>query len=134
MDRLQDVDPLETREWVDSLDSVIEVEGPGAARTSSRAAGREGAPLGRVPARTARTRRTSTRSRRSLEEHRRETRDREAACARWCAGTRWRSCCAPGKKDLDLGGHIASFSSAATLYDVGFNHFWHAPTESTAAT
>ena len=33
------------------------------------------------------------------------------------------------KKDLELGGHIASFASAATLYDVGFNHFWHAPTE-----
>jgi pyruvate dehydrogenase complex dehydrogenase (E1) component len=26
-----------------------------------------------------------------------------------------------------LGGHIASFASAATLYDVGFNHFWRAP-------
>jgi pyruvate dehydrogenase E1 component len=32
-------------------------------------------------------------------------------------------------KDTELGGHIASFASAATLYDVGFNHFWHAPTE-----
>jgi pyruvate dehydrogenase E1 component len=30
----------------------------------------------------------------------------------------------------ELGGHIASFQSAATLYEVGFNHFWHAPTES----
>jgi pyruvate dehydrogenase E1 component len=26
----------------------------------------------------------------------------------------------------DLGGHIASFASSATLYDVGFNHFWQA--------
>jgi len=34
-----------------------------------------------------------------------------------------------GRKDLELGGHIASFASAATLYDVGFNHFWNAPTE-----
>uniref|UniRef100_A0A4W5L5N5 Transketolase N-terminal domain-containing protein n=1 Tax=Hucho hucho TaxID=62062 RepID=A0A4W5L5N5_9TELE len=31
-----------------------------------------------------------------------------------------------GKKDLELGGHIASFQSSATLYDVGFNHFWRA--------
>ena len=30
-------------------------------------------------------------------------------------------------KDTNVGGHIASFASAATLYDVGFNHFWHAP-------
>src|SRR5882757_4292426 len=28
MDRLQDIDPLETREWVDSLESVLEIEGP----------------------------------------------------------------------------------------------------------
>ncbi len=30
------------------------------------------------------------------------------------------------KKNLELGGHISSFASAATLYDVGFNHFFHA--------
>ena len=27
----------------------------------------------------------------------------------------------------ELGGHIASFASAATLYDMGFNHFWRGP-------
>ena len=32
-------------------------------------------------------------------------------------------------KDTNVGGHISSFQSAATLYDVGFNHFWHAPSE-----
>ena len=30
-------------------------------------------------------------------------------------------------KTTNVGGHIASFQSAATLYEVGFNHFWHAP-------
>jgi pyruvate dehydrogenase E1 component len=30
-------------------------------------------------------------------------------------------------KDTNVGGHIASFASAAMLYDIGFNHFWHAP-------
>src|SRR6185295_2036551 len=29
----------------------------------------------------------------------------------------------------ELGGHIASYQSAATLYEVGFNHFWKAPTD-----
>jgi len=29
----------------------------------------------------------------------------------------------------NVGGHIASFASLATLYDVGQNHFWHAPSE-----
>ncbi|GJG98625.1 pyruvate dehydrogenase (acetyl-transferring), homodimeric type [Cupriavidus pauculus] len=28
-------------------------------------------------------------------------------------------------RETNVGGHIASFASAATLYDVGFNHFWH---------
>ncbi|GAB3630197.1 pyruvate dehydrogenase [Pandoraea terrae] len=34
------------------------------------------------------------------------------------------------KESSELGGHIASFQSAATLYDIGFGHFWHAPTDS----
>jgi pyruvate dehydrogenase E1 component len=33
------------------------------------------------------------------------------------------------KASSELGGHIASFQSAATLYDIGFGHFWHAPTD-----
>ncbi len=33
------------------------------------------------------------------------------------------------KVSAELGGHIASFQSAATLYDTGFMHFWHAPSE-----
>mgnify|MGYP003385549039 CR=1 FL=1 len=32
-------------------------------------------------------------------------------------------------KDTNVGGHIASFASSATLYDVGYNHFWHAASE-----
>ena len=32
-------------------------------------------------------------------------------------------------KHTNVGGHIASFASAAALYDVGFSHFWHAPSE-----
>ena len=31
--------------------------------------------------------------------------------------------------DDELGGHIATFASSATLYDVGFNHFFRAPTD-----
>ncbi len=32
------------------------------------------------------------------------------------------------RKNPELGGHIATFASSATLYDIGFNHFWRAPT------
>ena len=38
------------------------------------------------------------------------------------------------KASSELGGHIASYQSLATLYEVGFNHFWHAPPSRTAAT
>jgi pyruvate dehydrogenase E1 component len=31
------------------------------------------------------------------------------------------------RESSELGGHIASYQSAATLYEVGFNHFWRAP-------
>ncbi|XPE24579.1 hypothetical protein ACNKHM_07150 [Shigella sonnei] len=33
------------------------------------------------------------------------------------------------KKDLELGGHMASFQSSATIYDVGFNHLFRARNE-----
>ena len=57
------------------------------------------------------------------------------ACARSCAGTRWRWSCRPTRESSELGGHIASYQSAATLYEVGFNHFWRAPARrATAAT
>ena len=36
------------------------------------------------------------------------------------------------KESSELGGHIASYQSAATLYEVGFNHFWRAPTDDDA--
>ena len=36
------------------------------------------------------------------------------------------------RKDPALGGHISSFASAATLYDVGFNHFFRGPIEESA--
>jgi pyruvate dehydrogenase E1 component len=42
-----------------------------------------------------------------------------------CNGERNESC----GRARELGGHIASFQSAATLYDIGFGHFWHAPTD-----
>ena len=38
------------------------------------------------------------------------------------------------KVSSELGGHIASYQSLAMLYEVGFNHFWHAPSASMAAT
>ena len=33
------------------------------------------------------------------------------------------------RQSSEYGGHIASYASAATLYEVGFNHFWRAPSD-----
>ena len=38
------------------------------------------------------------------------------------------------QRDPSLGGHISSFASIATLYDVGFNYFFHGPTTAIWAT
>ena len=42
---------------------------------------------------------------------------------------RWRWWCAPTGDDSSVGGHISSYASAATLYEVGFNHFFRASSE-----
>ena len=45
--------------------------------------------------------------------------------------TRWNAMAmvVRANKHSNVGGHIASYASAATLYDVGFNHFWHGMSE-----
>ena len=46
-----------------------------------------------------------------------------------CAGTRWRWSCGPTRLSDGIGGHISTFASAATLYEVGFNHFFRGRTD-----
>jgi len=128
MDRLQDIDPLETREWVDSLDAVLEIEGPERAHFILEQlvdkARRSGAYL---------PYRAQTAYINTIPPHLEEPIPGDQAIEqRLRAMVRWNAVAMvlrAGKKDLELGGHIASFASAATLYDVGFNHFWNAPSE-----
>jgi len=126
-DRPIDTDEIETREWLDALDAVIEREGPERAHfilekliDKSR---RSGANLP-YNANTAYVNTIPT----HLEElnpgdHELEQRIR--SMIRWNATA---MVLRANRDDSGLGGHIASFASAATLYDVGFNHFFHAPT------
>ena len=58
-----------------------------------------------------------------------DERARAARALARCAGTRSRWCCSANKESSELGGHIASYQSAAVLYEIGFNHFWHAPSD-----
>src|SRR5215470_14217660 len=56
----------------------------------------------------------------------RELEHRIAAAIRWNAAA---MVLRANKESTELGGHIASYQSAAILYETGFNHFWHAPSE-----
>jgi pyruvate dehydrogenase E1 component len=128
MDRLQDIDPSETREWVDALDAVMEVEGSQRAHFLLEQLVEKVRRSGAYLPYSANTAYLNTIPP-HLEDHgpgNRELEVRLRSLVRWNAVA---MVLRAGKKDLELGGHIASFSSAATLYDIGFNHFWHAPTE-----
>src|SRR6478735_3832257 len=89
MDIKPDLDPQETREWLDAIDGVLEHEGPDRAHFLIE----------------------------QVIEH------RIRSYVRWNA----MAMVVRANKHTNVGGHIASFASAATLYDTGFNHFWHAP-------
>ncbi|HTS53737.1 MAG TPA: pyruvate dehydrogenase (acetyl-transferring), homodimeric type [Burkholderiales bacterium] len=128
MSPLPDTDPQETQEWLDALDGVLEYEGTQRAHyllerliDKSR---RSGANLPY----SANTAYINTippgQEERSPGNHELEHRIR--SYVRWNAMA---MVVRANKVSSELGGHIASFASAATLYDVGFDHFWHAPSE-----
>jgi pyruvate dehydrogenase E1 component len=129
MAALPDHDPSETQEWLDALDSVLKYEGPERAHylleRLIRRARRSGAYLP-YSANTAYVNTIPAQQEaRSPGNHELEHRIR--SYVRWNALA---MVVQANRKKGELGGHIASFASAATLYDVGFNHFWHAPSES----
>jgi pyruvate dehydrogenase E1 component len=128
MDRLHDIDPLETREWVDSLEAVLEIEGPERAHFILEQLVDKARRSGAYLPYSAQTAYINT-----IPPHLEERMPGDDALeARLRSYVRWNAVAMvlrAGKKDLELGGHIASFASAATLYDVGFNHFWNAPSE-----
>ena len=123
-----DPDGLETQEWIDSLRSVIERDGVERAHylleTLVETARRSGAYLP-YSANTAYVNTIPE----SRELH---TPGDPAIEWRIRSLIRWNALAMvvqANRESAELGGHIASFASSATLYDVGFNHFWHAPSE-----
>jgi pyruvate dehydrogenase E1 component len=124
----QDADPVETREWVEAIDSVIANEGVDRARFllenligRMRQAGADlpfsantpyvnTIPVGAQPQRPSDF----------------KVEGRLSAITRWNAMALVVNA---NKESTELGGHVASYASAATLYDIGFNHFWHAPAD-----
>ena len=122
---VNDIDPIETQEWLDALSSVLESEGTERAHflleNLVKYTRRRGVHLP-FDATTAYLN-TIPVGKEQKSPGNQELEHRIRSIIRWNAAA---MVLRAGKKDLELGGHIASFQSAATLYDVGFNHFWHA--------
>jgi pyruvate dehydrogenase E1 component len=128
MASLPDYDPQETQEWLDALESVLENEGADRAhflleqlmdKARSSGASMPFSPVtpycNTIPV--------------SDEQRSTGNQDLEHRIRAW---TRWNAMVLvlnANRDSSELGGHIASFASAATLYDVGFNHFFHGKTE-----
>ncbi len=127
MELQPDLDPQETQEWLDALDSVIMSAGGERAHflleKLIEKARRSGAYLP-YSATTAYINTIPTgKEERSPGNNAIEHRIR--SYVRWNA----MAMVLRANRNTNVGGHIASFASAATLYDVGYNHFWHAPCE-----
>ncbi len=120
-----DVDPQETREWLESLDAVIEREGPARANYLLEQLVARARVSGAYIPYNANTAYMNTippeREERTPGDPEMEHRIR--SLVRWNAMA---TVVRANKESSELGGHIASFASAATLYDVAFNHFFRA--------
>jgi len=123
--KLSDIDPVETREWLESIDSVLKTEGPLRAHFLLERlidhARRSGAYLP-FKANTAYVNSIPP-GREPVYPGNRELEKRIEAYIRWNALA---MVVAANRKSSEYGGHLASYASSATLYEVGFNHFWRA--------
>ena len=124
-----DIDPIETREWLESIDSVLREHGPERAHFLLNSmidfSRRSGAYLPYSP----NTAYLNTISKQRQPEYPgdRSLERRLEAYIRWNAMA---MVVQANRKSTEYGGHISSFASSATLYEVGFNHFWRAPSGS----
>ena len=124
---IQDVDPAETREWLESIDSVLKAYGPERAHYLLEQlidhTRRSGAYLPFKP-NTAYLNTIPTGQQPEYPGDR-EMERRIEAYIRWNAMA---MVVQANRISSEYGGHISTYASAATLYEVGFNHFWRAPT------
>lgn len=118
-----DKDPIETKEWIDSLNSVLEMEGNERGHYLIERLLHEARRKGLNLPFTASTSYINTLSRRNQISFPGdfEIEHRIRSYVRWNALA---MVVRANKNNSNLGGHIASFASSATLYDIGYNHFW----------
>ncbi len=118
-----DIDPVETKEWIESLSSVLENDGSKRAQFLIKQliehSYKQGSDL-------VLSRNTPYINTIPPEKEVKSTGDQNIerkirSLIRWNAAA---MVVRANKKFPELGGHIGTFASAATLYDVGMNHFW----------
>ena len=125
----EDIDPTETQEWLESIDSVLRAQGPERAHFLLEKlvdfTRRSGTYLPFKP----NTAYLNTISKAQEPEYPgdRSLERRNEAYLRWNALA---MVVQANRVSSEYGGHIASYASAATLYEVGFNHFWRAKSDS----
>jgi pyruvate dehydrogenase E1 component len=123
-----DPDITETNEWLDALEAVIENEGPERAHYLMERmvdlARRRGAHIP-FSSNTAYVNTIPT----HLETHCPGNLEYEERLRSWMRWNAMAMVVKANRADGDLGGHISSFASLANMLGIGFNHFWHAPTE-----
>ncbi|MBR9867937.1 MAG: pyruvate dehydrogenase (acetyl-transferring), homodimeric type [Oceanospirillales bacterium] len=121
---IDDIDPIETSEWIEALESVAKNEGEERAHYLLKKLGEKASEMGvsasstlTTPYRNTITSKDEVRMPGDLFMER-----RIRSFIRWNA----MAMVMRANDNADgLGGHISSFSSSATLYDIGFNYFFH---------
>jgi pyruvate dehydrogenase E1 component len=123
-----DPDALETQEWLDAMEAVLEREGPERAHFLLERLVDKARRSGAYIPFSANTAYINT-----IPTHMEERSPGDAALEeRIRSYCRWNAMVMvvrANHSDDDLGGHIASFASVGTMFGIGQNHFWHAPHE-----
>ena len=119
----KDLDPIETSEWLDAISSVIEEEGIERASFLMTKLAKKLNEEGAIPSYNL-----TTPFRNSIPVKDEATMPGDLFMERRIRSLiRWNALAIvlrANKNDDDLGGHVSTFSSAATLYDIGFNYFF----------
>ncbi len=120
-----DIDPLETKDWLDSISAVLKKDGKQRAQFLIKElieySYKEGSDL--VLSRNTPYINTISPEREKKSPGDQNIERKLRSLIRWNAAA---MVVRANKKFPELGGHIGTFASAATLYDVGMNHFWRA--------
>ncbi len=125
-DNDRDLDPMETREWQESLAASITHHGAQRGTFLLSETAKHAHHLGVPLPDLSRTPYLNT-----IPVHKEQSypgdmviEKRIQATLRWNTAT---TVVQANRKPAEPGGHIASYQSSSTLYEVGFNHFWRAP-------